>query len=130
MRRKLRVPFSNLNFENWQNLILVALFFFNLSQFGFLFSKDSFLMEYGLDYLAFWSTGKIADDKGYAEIYDLENLRSTQTQVLETRGILEKGGKSNISPFPAPIFSFFVLLFNCYPGSIPNKVIGYGQALT
>jgi len=111
MRLKLRVPFSNLNFENWQNLILVAVFFFYLSQFGFLFAKDSFLIGYGVDYLAFWSTGKIADDKGYAEIYDLENLRSTQTQVLEARGILEKGGESNISPFPAPIFSFFVLPF-------------------
>ena len=111
MRRKLRVPFSNLNFDNWQNLILVAVFFLYLSQFGFLFAKDSFLMGYGLDYLAFWSAGKIAYDKGYPEIYDLEKLRSTQTQVLETRGILEKGGESNISPFPAPIFSFFVLPF-------------------
>ena len=107
MGRKLRVPFSNLNFDKWQNLILVAVFFFYLSQFGFLYAKDSFLIGYGVDYLAFWSAGKIADDKGYAEIYDLENLRSTQTQVLEARGILEKGGVSNISTFPAPIFSFF-----------------------
>lgn len=111
MKRKPRVPFSNLNFDNWQNLILVALFVFYLFQFGFLFAKDSFLMGYGVDYLAFWSAGKVADDKGYAEIYDLENLRSARTQVLETRGILEKGGESNISPFPAPIFSFFVLPF-------------------
>ena len=86
MRRKLRVPFSNLNFDKWQNLILVAVFFVYLFQFGFLFSKDNFLIGYGVDYLAFWSAGKIADDKGYAEIYDLENLRSTQTQVLQTQG--------------------------------------------
>jgi hypothetical protein len=111
MRRKLRVPFSNLDFDNWQNLILVAVFFVYLFQFGFLFAKDNFLIGYGVDYLAFWSVGKIADDKGYAEIYDLENLRSTQTQVLEARGILEKGGGSYFSPFPVPIFSFFVLPF-------------------
>ncbi len=111
MRRKLRVPFSNLNFDNVQNLILVAVFFVYLFQFGFSFSKENFLIGYGVDYLAFWSAGKIADDIGYAEIYDLENLRSTQTQVLENRGFLEKGGMSNISPFPAPIFSFFVLPF-------------------
>jgi hypothetical protein len=121
MKHKLRVPFSNLNFENWQNLILVALFFFYLSQFGFLFAKDSFLMGYGVDYLAYWSVGKIANDKSYADIYDLENLRSTQTQVLETRGILEKGGVSKISPFPAPIFSFFVLPFQLLSRFSPRQ---------
>lgn len=64
MRCKLRVPFSNLNFENWQNLILLVLFIFYLSQFGFLNAKDSFLEGYGVDYLTFWSAGKTADDKG------------------------------------------------------------------
>jgi hypothetical protein len=111
MRRKLRIPFSDLNFDNWQNLILVALFIFYLLQFGFLLAKDSFLTEYGVDYLAFWSSGKIADTKGYAEIYDLENLRNTQLQVLEDRGVLEQGLEKYFSPFPAPIFSFFVLPF-------------------
>ena len=103
----MRVPFSSLNFENWLNLILVGLFVFYFSQFGFL----SFLRGYGVDYLAFWSIGKIADDKGFAEIYDLENLRTTQTQVLETEGMLKKGSASNISPIPAPFFPFFVLPF-------------------
>jgi hypothetical protein len=111
MRRKWKEPFSNLRFENWLNLIIIVFLILYLSQFLFLFSTDSFLKGYGLDYLAFWSAGKIADEKGYAQIYDLENLRSTQTQVLVTLGILEKGGESNISPFPAPIFSFFVLPF-------------------
>jgi hypothetical protein len=121
MSRKLRVPFSNLNFENWQNLIIIAFFILYLSQFVFLFSTDSFLKGYGLDYLAFWSAGKIADEKGYAQIYDLENLRSTQTQVLVTLGILERGGESNISPFPAPIFSFFVLPFQLFSKVNPKQ---------
>ena len=109
MRRKPRAPFSNLNFENWQNLILVAVFFLYLSQFGFLFVKVNFLMGY--DYLAFWSAGKIADDQGYTKIYDLENLRNIQIHILEDQGILQRGVESNFSPFPAPIFSFFVLPF-------------------
>ena len=111
MKPKLRVPFANLKFENWQNLILVVVFIFYLFQFGFLIFKDGFLRGYGVDYLAFWSAGKIADDKGYAEIYDLENLRLIQTQVLEDRGILVKGDKLNFSPFPAAIFSIFHLPF-------------------
>ncbi len=111
IKRNPRVPFSHLNFDNWQNLIMVGLFIFYLSQFGFLLGKESFLRGYGVDYLAFWSVGKIADEKGFAEIYDLENLRTTQTQVLEAQGILEKGEGSNTSLFPASYFSFFVLPF-------------------
>ena len=111
LKNKPGLPFSHLNFDNWQNLILVGLFIFYLSQFGFLLTKESFLRRYGVDYLAFWSVGRIADEKGYAEIYDLEDLRTTQTQVLVTQGMLEKGEGSIISPFPAPIFSFFILPF-------------------
>src|SRR4030066_2297416 len=111
IKRNPRVPFSHLNFDNWQNLIMVGLFIFYLSQFGFLLGKESFLRGYGVDYLAFWSVGKIADEKGFAEIYDFENLRTTQTQVLEAQGTLEKGDRSNISLFPASYFSFFVLPF-------------------
>ena len=111
MRDKFKVPFSNLNFDKWQNLLLVALFFFYLSQFGFQYAKDGFLVGYGVDYLAFWSAGRIADDKGYAEIYDLENLRSIQNQVLETYHMVEKGIESNIQTFPAPILSFFIIPF-------------------
>ena len=111
MRDKFKVPFSNLNFDKWQNLLLVALFFFYLSQFGFQYAKDGFLVGFGVDYLAFWSAGRIADDKGYAEIYDLENLRSIQNQVLETYHMVEKGIESNIQTFPAPILSFFIIPF-------------------
>ncbi len=110
-RQKTRLPFSQLNFENWQNLILVGLFFFYLSQFGFMLTKESFLRGYGVDYLAFWSIGKIADEKGFDEIYDIENIRATQIQVLEDQRMLTKGGEADISPIPAPFFSFFVLPF-------------------
>jgi hypothetical protein len=111
MKTKSRVPFANLKFENWQNLFLVAVFIFYLAQVGFLVVKDGFLLGYGLDYLAFWSAGKIADEKGYSEIYSIENLRTAQTQEMETLGLLEKGEEANYSPFPVPYFSFFVIPF-------------------
>lgn len=120
MTQKMRVPFSNLRFENWQNLVLVSLFIFYGAQFGFMIIKDRFLLGYGMDYLAFWSAGKIADNNGYAEIYDLENLRRLQTQVAETQGVLEKSEESIISPFPAPIFSIFIVPFQ-FLSRIPPK---------
>ena len=120
LKNKPGLPFSHLNFDNWQNLILFGLFIFYLSQFGFLLTKESFLRRYGVDYLAFWSVGRIVDEKGYAEIYDLEYLRTTQTQVLVTQGMLEKGEGSIISPFPAPIFSFFILPFQLLSRADPK----------
>ena len=110
-RKKTRLPFSQLNFDSWQNLILVGLFIFYFAQYGFMSTKESFLRGYGVDYLAFWSIGKIADEKGLAEIYDIENIRLTQIKALEDQGMLEKGSESDISPIPAPIFPFFVLPF-------------------
>jgi hypothetical protein len=102
MKHQLRVPFANLQFENWQNLVLFVVFLFYLSQVGFWVVKDRFLRGYGWDYLAFWSAGKI---------YSIENLRTAQTQELETQGLLEKGEGTTINPFPAPYFSFFVIPF-------------------
>ena len=110
-RQKTRLPFSHLNFDSWQNLILVGLFIFYFVTIWIYVTKESFLRGYGVDYLAFWSVGKIADEKGFAEIYDIENIRATQIQVLEDQGMLKKGGEANISPIPAPFFSFFVLPF-------------------
>ena len=121
MKRKLKLPFSHLNFDNWQNLLLFGLCIFYLSQIGFWIAENRFLKDYGVDYLAFWSAGKIADEKGYSEIYNLENLRITQTQVLEDQGILEKGEGTISSPFPAPIFSFFILPFQLLSRVNPNQ---------
>ena len=68
MKRKKRIPFSNFRAQNWKNLLLFAVFSLYLSAFGVWIGKDDFPVDYGADYLAFWSAGKIADEKGYAEI--------------------------------------------------------------
>lgn len=111
MKQKLKLPFSHLNFDNWQNLLIVGLCIFYLTRIVFSVAEERFLKDYGVDYLAFWSAGKIADEKGYSEIYNLEILRNTQTRVLEDQGILVKGEGTISSPFPAPIFSIFVIPF-------------------
>ena len=110
-KQKSQLPFSHLNFDKWQNLILVGLFIFYFAQFGFMSTKESFLQGYGVDYLAFWSIGKIADEKGFSEIYDIGNIRPVQFQVLVDRGMVKKGDEASISPIPAPLFSFFALPF-------------------
>jgi hypothetical protein len=137
MKRNLRIPFSNLKFENWQNLFLIFALLFYLILFGAMVGKKSFLVGYGTDYLAFWSAGKIADEKGYSEIYDLNNLRSVQIQELNDLGFQVKTDDPSFSPIPAPYFSFFLLLFqllsrvdlvySCWLWTVFNMVllIGY-----
>ena len=111
MKRATRIPFSNLKFDQWQNLILIAILFYYLFQFGFAIGKNGFLVWYGADHLAFYSAGKIADETGFANIYDLEKLESIQAEELNKRGLLEIIGGSKFDPTPVPVLSFFIIPF-------------------
>jgi len=104
--RKIR-PFSNLKLGNWKNLLLfVIICFFSIYLFlTFIYGSV------GDDYLAFWSAGKIADLKGYSEIYNLTELRSVQRQVRIESGGMAKTDDLPFSPTPVPYFSFFILPF-------------------
>lgn len=104
-------PFSNLKFENWKNLLLFAVFLFYFLLLISWIWKGNFLSDYGSDYLAFWSAGKIADENGYSEIYDLNNLSSVQKQALLTQGNINNKSLPSYSPNPAPVFSIFILPF-------------------
>jgi hypothetical protein len=101
----------SLNFKHLRakNLVLIAIFAFYCSIFGSWIWQGVFPLSYGTDYMAFRSIGKIANDLGYSEIYDLENLRAYQTRELITLGVL--GEPEDISIFPAPIFPIFILPF-------------------
>lgn len=71
-----------------------------------------FPSTYGGDFLAFWSAGKIADVNGYSEIYDLNNLRITQSHELARMGFLKQSDGPAYSPIPAPLFPIFILPFH------------------
>jgi len=107
MNHKRKLLFSNFTFEHWKNLILFAIICFYIGNFVISFGYGA----PGLDYLAFWSAGRIADEKGYSEIYNPNNLRSIQIQELKELGFLDKTDDLLFSPNPAPYFSFFILPF-------------------
>ncbi|MCJ7695923.1 MAG: glycosyltransferase 87 family protein, partial [Anaerolineaceae bacterium] len=103
----------SLNFKhiNWMILILIITGCLNIFAINVLVVDGSFFSTYGADYLAYWSAGKIADHKGYSEIYDLNNLGSVQTQELTSLGVLPKTDGSAIPILPVAYLSFFVLPF-------------------
>ena len=111
MQKKIRIPFSNYSFENWQNLIILSIIVFSSIWWSFNIGGSSLLSAFGGDYLAFWSAGKVADEKGYSEVYDLKNLKSVQLQELNELGLLEKIDAFAYSPIPAPLLPVFIFPF-------------------
>lgn len=101
-------PAINFKFINWKGLLLAAIVLFYFLLFGLWISEGDFPAKYGVDYTAFWSIGKIADEKGYSQIYDLNNLRIVQIQERQTLGLPVNTDISSYSPIPAPFFAFFV----------------------
>ena len=87
------------------------------------FFHGNFFTAYGVDYLAFWSAGKIADQNGYSEIYDINNLRSVQMQEFNSLGLISRADTSSLPTICVPYFAFFVLPFQIL--SKIDVVLGY-----
>jgi hypothetical protein len=111
MHHKFRLPFSNLSFQNWQNLIIFSILIFYLIMLSTAIINGLFQMGFAGDYQAFWSAGKIADEKGYSKIYDLERLKSIQLRELDPNLTPNEIQKSSYSPFPVAYFSIFLIPF-------------------
>lgn len=94
-------------FLNWHSLILVTIAILYGVQFATLVINGRVPVNYGDDYFAFWSVGRIADEKGYALIYDLNELKNVQINYLRDLGIRNINTDS-FSPIPVPIFAVFV----------------------
>jgi hypothetical protein len=63
----------------WQNIALLTLVIFYLTQFSLdLFVWKIMFGNLGGDYSAYWSAGKIANESGYADIYNLDKLEEVQ----------------------------------------------------
>lgn len=114
-----------LNFKqiDWKFLLLLCVACCYLAIIGNETLKGNKSQQYRGDYLAFWSVGKIANEKGFSEIYDLDNLQSTQSQGLKSLGFVE-GIDGLANPIiPVPYFSFFVLPFQLL--SRVSLILGY-----
>lgn len=111
MKKINKIPFANLSFENWLNLVILTIIVFSTFWWTVNISNHTLLKIFGGDYLAFWSAGKIADKKGYSQIYDLQNLKTAQFNELGKLGLLEKMETSSYLAFPVAILPVFVFPF-------------------
>jgi len=115
----------HLNFKqiDWMIPLFVCIACFYLAVLGVGILKGFKSPLYRGDYIAFWSVGKIASEKGFSEIYNLDNLQSVQSEGVKSLGFIENiDGPSN-PIIPVPYFSFFVLPFQLL-SKVP-VVLGY-----
>ena len=128
MNQNHKLMFQGLSIVKGKNLLLIAIFALYLSLFGSWIREGGFPLSYGTDYLAFWSIGKIADEKGYSEIYDLDNLEYANSRT--------KGDGFNKKYRHAITFSRTHIFFLCTSLSTDHQklahypVIGSGRCLT
>jgi len=110
MKPKFAEFLTHFSSYNWQSVIAVMLATIYLTSFLFMVSKTKF-PAYGKDFLAFWSAGKIANEFGYSQTYDLETLRYVEARELENLGVMVQSENLDFSPIPAPYLSLFILPF-------------------
>ncbi len=75
-----RLPFTHLSSKEWRNLTLAAVLTLYLAYVGSAIFKEGIFASLGGDYLAFWGVGRIANTRGYAYIYDLDQQLQIQKQ--------------------------------------------------
>jgi len=107
MNQKLNVPFSSLTREGRQNLVLIALAIFYVAQFGMDLAWKNMCSQLAIDYCSSWSAAKIANEQGYANVYDLNNLEEIQRVVFPRRYEVE----GTFATVPTPYLPVFIIPF-------------------
>ncbi len=109
MNDKKKTSTLNFSFFTWKNGLIFVIACFYLVIISSWIKGGNY---YGADYLGYWSVGKIANEKGYSEIYNLDALKTVQGQELIKLGIIENMDDPSLSQLAgSPYLSFYDLLF-------------------
>jgi len=104
MKNKIKLPFSGLSKTAWQNIALVAMGAFFIIHFLFPLATNDMCDGIGSDYCVYWTAGRIINDVGYAEVYDLDTLTRYEQEILPE--YYDEDGSFHIAAFMyLPIFA-------------------------
>lgn len=81
LKNKINFPFQNMTQKGWQNLALASVLIFYLLQLGFDLVSRNMCGNLAIDYCAFWSAGKIINQSGYVDVYNLDLLAQFQKNI-------------------------------------------------
>lgn len=104
MKHKGKLPFIGLSRTAWQNVAIVALAAFFVIHLVFpLFSNDM-CDGIGADYCVYWTAGRIINEVGYPDIYDVETLTQYEKEILPE--YYDPDGQFHIAAFMyLPVFA-------------------------
>ena len=105
--------------RGWENLALAAVLTLYLLQIGNVLINGMICQPLAFDYCAFWSAGKIINERGIADIYDLDILSQFQ------KDIYPQANSSSIpfTPVDVPYLPIFFLPFQFF--SLINLPLSY-----
>ncbi len=101
-----RPLFRDLGPQERRNLALAALICINVVFIGLNLAWQGFFNPFGIDYVAFWSAGYLANVSGYRYVYDLDLLYKLQNSIISP-----PNSSLALPVFPAMILPVFLLPF-------------------
>ena len=74
-KNNVKIPFKDLDADAWRRLAITAIIAYYLIMVGAEFFQKNIYTSMGMDYLGFWSTGKVIDQQGFPHAYHLTELK-------------------------------------------------------
>ena len=128
LKRKIGVPFQNMKPDNWVNLALAATLSFYLVLIMFFIFNTRICGILASDYCAYWSAGRIINERSISDVYNLELLTQYQKEIYP------HGDSAFFEPFgimyppifllPFALFAFLSLPYSFLVWTLIN-VIGF-----
>jgi hypothetical protein len=109
-KTKHRIPFQNMPPGAWVNLALVGMALFYILQVSVDAAHNKICQNLAVDYCAYWSAGQIANDHGYAGMYDQTLLSDYQAPIYPSAD--DPATPERTIPFP--YFPVYVLPFQLF----------------
>jgi hypothetical protein len=108
MKNKFKMPFDNLTKANWINLAIAATITSHVVLFVSYVRDIGAHTNLGFDYIAFWSSGKVANESGFPEMYNLERITEIQKKFYTEINLNAEWA----IPIEAPYLPIFLIPFS------------------
>lgn len=86
MKKTIKVPFQNMTKSGWTNLSVVALFSLYAFLLLIVWLNSTLCENLAIDYCAFWSAGRVINERSIADVYDLSILTEYQSEIYPQSG--------------------------------------------
>jgi hypothetical protein len=101
----MKLPYKKLTKEGWQNFVLLFISSLYVFLFIVVFINGGMCEFIAIDFCAFWSAGKIANEISIAEVYDLNILTQFQKDIYPF------GSSPNFEAFAIMYLPIFIIPF-------------------